>query len=137
MNLVQQGAELSYLILHDPDFRRVRRDHLVETGKRIRLKHDVALFARALDNLAEGYKFHFNVISAAPQEIIQSALDGIVPPDHIFGTRFRYNESTGEVDSIIRAAAGWGKITVLEELRSTLAISHNGTISLAAGTSIF
>jgi len=27
MNLVQQGAELSYLILHDPDFRRVRRDH--------------------------------------------------------------------------------------------------------------
>ena len=27
MNLVQQGAELSYLILHDPEFRRVRRDH--------------------------------------------------------------------------------------------------------------
>jgi len=23
MNLVQQGAELSYLILHDPDFRKV------------------------------------------------------------------------------------------------------------------
>src|SRR5215469_7229810 len=93
MNLVQQGAELSYLILHDPEFRRVRRDHLVETGKRIRLKHDVALFARALDNLAEGYKFSFYVISAAPQEIIQSALQGIVPPQHIFGTRFRYNES--------------------------------------------
>ena len=33
MNLVQQGAELSYLILHDPDFRRVRREHLIETGK--------------------------------------------------------------------------------------------------------
>src|SRR2546429_7260828 len=28
MNLVQQGAELSYLILHDPDFRKVRREHL-------------------------------------------------------------------------------------------------------------
>src|SRR6266403_105919 len=120
MNLVQQGAELSYLILHDPDFRRVRREHLVDTGKRIRLKHDVALFARALENLADGYKFHFNVISAAPQEIIQSALEGIVAPDHIFGTRFRYNESTGEVDSIIRASAGWGKITVLEELRARL-----------------
>ena len=48
MNLVQQGAELSYLILHDPEFRRVRREHLIETGKRIRLKHDVALFARPL-----------------------------------------------------------------------------------------
>jgi hypothetical protein len=54
INLVQQGAELSYLILHDPDFRRVRREHLVETGMRIRLKHDVALFARVLDNLGEG-----------------------------------------------------------------------------------
>src|SRR6266481_5143266 len=51
INLVQQGAELSYLVLHDPQFRRVRREHLIETGKRIRLKHDVALFARALENL--------------------------------------------------------------------------------------
>ena len=135
MNLVQQGAELSYLILHDPDFRRVRREHLVETGKRIRLKHDVALFARALDNLAEGYKFNFYVISAAPQEIIQSALDGIVPSEHIFGTRFRYNDNTGEIESIIRASAGWGKITVLEELRAALAISHDHIIYMGDGSS--
>jgi phosphoserine phosphatase len=135
MNLVQQGAELSYLILHDPDFRRVRREHLIETGKRIRLKHDVALFARALNNLAEGYKFNFYVISAAPQEIIQSALEGIVPRDHIFGTRFRYNEATGEVDSIIRASAGWGKITVLEELRAQLGISHDQIIYMGDGSS--
>jgi phosphoserine phosphatase len=126
---------LSYLSLHDPDFRKVRREHLVETGKRIRLKHDVALFARALDHLADGYKFHFNVISAAPQEIIQSALEGIVPPDRIFGTRFRYNEATGEVDSIIRASAGWGKITVLEELRAKLGISHDSIIYMGDGSS--
>jgi haloacid dehalogenase-like hydrolase len=78
------------------------------------------------------------VISAAPQapqEIIQSALEGIVPPDHIFGTRFRYNEATGEVDSIIRAAAGWGKITVLEELRANLGISHDHIIYLGDGSS--
>ena len=134
INLVQQGAELSYLILHDPDFRRVRREHLVETGKRIRLKHDVALFARALDNFGEGYKFHFNVISAAPQEIIQSALEGIVPADRISGTRFRYKES-GEVDSIIRASAGWGKITVLEELRASFGISHDQIIYMGDGSS--
>jgi HAD superfamily phosphoserine phosphatase-like hydrolase len=134
MNLVQQGAELSYLILHDPEFRRVRREDLVETGKRIRLKHDVALFARALDNLAEDYKFSFYVISAAPQEIIQSALEGIVPPGHIFGTRFRYKES-GEVDSIIRASAGWGKITVLEEIRASKGISHDHIIYMGDGSS--
>jgi len=135
INLVQQGAELSYLILHDPDFRRVRREHLIETGKRIRLKHDVSLFARSLDNLSDGYKISFYVISAAPREIIQSALEGIVPPDHIFGTRFRFNESTGEVDSIIRATAGWGKITVLEELRTELGISHDHIIYMGDGSS--
>jgi len=134
INLVQQGAELSYLILHDPDFRRVRHEHLIETGKRIRLKHDVALFARALNTLGEGCKFHFNVISAAPQEIIQSALDGIVSPDHIYGTRFRYNDA-GEVASIIRASAGWGKITVLEELRASLGISHDQIIYMGDGSS--
>ncbi len=75
------------------------------------------------------------MISAAPQEIIQSALEGIVPPDHIFGTRFRYNEATGEVDSIIRASAGWGKITVLEELRANLGISHDHIIYMGDGSS--
>lgn len=135
IHLVQQGAELSYLILHDPDFRRVRRDNLIETGKRIRLKHDVDLFARSLENITDGFKISFYVISAAPQEIIQSALEGIVPPENIFGTRFRYNEATGEVDSIIRATAGWGKITVLEEIRSTLGISHDHVIYMGDGSS--
>jgi hydroxymethylpyrimidine pyrophosphatase-like HAD family hydrolase len=135
INLVQQGAELSYLVLHDPDFRRVRREHLVETGRRIRLKHDVALFARVLDNFGEENRFNFKVISAAPQEIVQSALEGIVPPDQIFGTRFRYNEATGEVNSIIRAAAGWGKISVLEELRANLGISHDQIIYMGDGSS--
>jgi phosphoserine phosphatase len=135
IHLVQQGAELSYLILHDPDFRRVRRDDLIETGKRIRLKQDVALFARTLETLGEGHQFFFYVISAAPQEIIQSALAGIVPPERIFGTRFEYNEATGEVRSIIRAAAGWGKITVLEELRAKHGISHDRIIYVGDGSS--
>jgi len=111
---VQQGAELSYLILHDPEFRRVRQEHLIETGKRIRLKHNVAMFAKALETLSDDLKISFHVISAAPQEIIQSALEGIVPPENISGTRFHYAEN-GEVAAIIRASAGWGKITVLEE----------------------
>ena len=135
IHLVQQGAELSYLILHDPDFRRVRREHLIETGKRIRLKHDVDLFARSLEKLSDGYKFSFYVISASPQEIIQSALEGIVPPDHIVGTRFRFNETTGEVQSIVRATAGWGKITALEEVRASLGISTDSVIYMGDGSS--
>jgi len=135
LNFVQQGAELSYLILHDPGFRGVRRQHLIETGKRIRLKHNVSLFARSLDSLSENLKISFYVISAGPQEIIESALEGIVAPDHIFGTRFRFNESTGEVESVIRASAGWGKITVLEELRASLGISHDHIIYMGDGSS--
>ncbi len=135
IHLVQQGAELSYLILHDPDFRRVRREHLLETGKRIRLKHDVDLFARSLEKLSEDYKFSFYVISASPQEIIQSALEGIVPPDHIAGTRFRFNEATGEVQSIVRATAGWGKIIALEEIRASLGISTDSVIYMGDGSS--
>ena len=29
LNLVQQGGELAYLLLHDPEFRKVRPEHLV------------------------------------------------------------------------------------------------------------
>src|SRR5947208_15731839 len=39
IDLVQQGAELSYLILPDPAFGRVLPDHLVKAAKTIRLKH--------------------------------------------------------------------------------------------------
>lgn len=135
INLVQQGAELSYLILHDPAFRKVRRDQLAVVGKRVRLKKNVPLFVQALNSLAEGYNFHFCVISAAPEEVVVSALEGILPPERIFGTRFRYDASTGEVESIIRAPAGYGKVAVLEELRTELGVSHDRVIYVGDGRS--
>jgi len=39
------------------------------------------------------------------------------------------------VNSIIRAVAGWGKITVLEELRAKLGISHDQIIYMGDGSS--
>src|SRR3989440_5450256 len=133
IHLVQQGAELAYLLLHDPEYRRVRKEHLHEVGKRVRLKQNIHLLSQLLDGVNE-HHFSFYVISAAPQEVIQSALEGIVPADHIFGTRFRYKDN-GEVDSIIRASAGWGKITVLEEIRASLGISHDHIIYMGDGSS--
>src|ERR1035438_4669613 len=51
LNLVQQGAELAYLLLHDPEFRsKVRREHLYEVGKRIRLKENIDLLYQILSN---------------------------------------------------------------------------------------
>lgn len=116
INLVPQGAELAYLLLHDPEFHaKVRKEHLREVGKRIRLKGGIKLLYQILRNGIDGYEFDFYVMSAAPVEVIQSALEDIVPPEHIFGTEFRYRPS-GEIDSIVRATAGYGKVAVLENL---------------------
>ena len=68
------------------------------------------------------------MISAAPEEVIQSALEGIVPLDHIHGTRFQYDSSTGEIQSIVRVPAGYGKVAVLEELRTALQVSDDRVV---------
>jgi HAD superfamily phosphoserine phosphatase-like hydrolase len=116
INLVQQGAELAYLLLHDPEFQeKVRKEHLREVGKRIRLKGEIKLLYQILKSGIDGHEFDFYVLSAAPVEVIQSALEDIVPPDHIFGTEFRY-KSSGEIDTIVRATAGYGKVAVLDQL---------------------
>src|SRR5580698_5920824 len=93
-NLVQQGGELSYLIRHDPDFRHVRREHLAEAGRRVRLKSAIPDLVRFLDQGMEGYRFSFFVISAAPRELVVAALSGIVPADHIYGTELDYEPVT-------------------------------------------
>src|ERR1700683_67892 len=82
-NLVQQGGELAYLIRHDPEFRGVRREHLNEVGRLIRLK---AALPALFDFLRRGpatCRFSFFVLSAAPREIVVSALAGVVPAEHI------------------------------------------------------
>jgi phosphoserine phosphatase len=134
IHLVQQGAELAYLLQHDPEYRRVRREDLVEVGRRIRLKANLPLLLRLLDDV-EGYRFAFYVISAAPQEVIQSALEGIVSPDHIFGTRFRYDPDSGEIQSIVQVPAGYGKVAVLEQLRARLAVGRDRIVYVGDGSS--
>src|SRR5438270_1324367 len=135
LNLVQQGAELAYLLLHDPEFRaRVRKKHLYEVGKHIRLKENVGLLYEILGKGIAGYHFDFYVLSAAPVEVIQSALEGIVPADHIFGTEFLYSPE-GEIESIVRSTAGYGKVAVLDQLQSRLQIGPDHLIYVGDGSS--
>ena len=134
-NLVQQGAELAYLIRHDPDFRGVRREHLVETGRRVRLRRDIPalmeLFLRGVD----GVQFTFFVASAAPKEVIRSALDGVVDPEHIYGTELDFDPDSGEVRAVRRVPAGYGKVAVLEELEARLGTNPESTIYVGDGGS--
>jgi 2-hydroxy-3-keto-5-methylthiopentenyl-1-phosphate phosphatase len=135
LNLVQQGGELAYLLLHDPEFHdRVRPEHLREVGKRIRLKENIDFLQRVLDKGIAGYRFEFYVLSAAPVEVIQSALEGIVPPDHIFGTQFRYHPS-GEIAAIEQVTAGYGKVAVLDRIQNDLQISSDRIVYVGDGSS--
>ena len=134
IRLVQQGGELAYLLLHDPEYRRVRKEHLLEVGKKIRLKKNIRRLIESLANI-EDLRFSFYVISAAPEEVIQSALEGIVPPERIFGTQFRYHPQTGEIDSIVRVPAGYGKVAVLDELCSRVNVSLDRVVYVGDGSS--
>ncbi|MGA3349683.1 MAG: HAD family hydrolase [Candidatus Sulfotelmatobacter sp.] len=135
INLVQQGAELAYLLLHDPEFQaKVRKEHLHEAGKRIRLKGEIKLLYQILANGVDGHFFDFYVLSAAPVEVIHSALEGIVPKDHIYGTEFHYKPS-GEIDTIIRATAGYGKVAVLNQLLAEHVMGPDHVIYSGDGSS--
>lgn len=135
LNFVQQGAELAYLLLHDPMFRsQTLREHLREVGKRIRLKQNIELLYKILANGIDGYRFDFYVLSAAPVEVIQSALEGMVPEDHIFGTEFCYTDS-GHIDTIVRTTAGYGKVAMLDQLQTQLQVSPDRIVYVGDGNS--
>jgi phosphoserine phosphatase len=134
-NLVQQGGELAYLIRHDPEFRGVRREHLIEAGRRVRLKSAIPALVDFMQRGTEGYRFSFYVISAAPRDIVTSALADIVPPEHIFGTELEIDARSGEVRAINRVPAGYGKVAVIEELQNRLAISSDRVIYVGDGGS--
>jgi HAD superfamily phosphoserine phosphatase-like hydrolase len=134
-NLVQQGGELAYLIRHDPEFRGVRREHLIEAGKRVRLKSAIPALVDFMTRGTEGCQFSFFVVSAAPREIVTSALAGVVPPENIFGTELDFDARSGEVTAIRRVPAGYGKVAVIEELQSRLGIAADRVIYVGDGSS--
>ena len=134
INLVQQGGELAYLLLHDPQFRSVRREHLYEAGKRVRLNPNIDALYGFLSNEVEGFHFDFYVISAGPVEIIRSALEGVIPPDHIYGTEFEWN-AKGEIQRIVHVTAGYGKVTAVDNLLEELKIGPDRLVYVGDGSS--
>jgi HAD superfamily phosphoserine phosphatase-like hydrolase len=134
-NLVKQGAELAYLLRHDPAFRGVRREHLVEAGKRVRLKDNVKLLTEILSAGIDGHRFDFYVISAGPAIVVRSALENIVSPEHIFGSELEFDNNTGEICAIKYVPAGNGKALVLQNLEIQLQISSDRVIYIGDGSS--
>ncbi|HYT76484.1 MAG TPA: HAD family hydrolase, partial [Vicinamibacterales bacterium] len=79
----------------------------------------------------------FYVISAAPEEVVLSALDGIVPADHVVGTRFRFKPEAdgGQIDSLVRVAAGYGKVAAVEEIRTRHVVPRDQVVYVGDGQS--
>jgi len=67
--------------------------------------------------------------------VIQSALEGIVPPENIYGTQLAYNPKTGAVESIVCLRAGYGKVAVVEQLRARLEVIHDSLVYGGDGSS--
>src|SRR6266704_1944621 len=135
LNLVQQGAELAYLLANDPEYRRVTRADLLEVGRRVRLKRNVELLTRMLEQGIDGNRFDFYVISAAPQEVVLSALDSIVPADHVVGTRFEFQPDGGKIGTLLRVAAGYGKVAAVEEIRARHVVPRDQVVYVGDGQS--
>jgi HAD superfamily phosphoserine phosphatase-like hydrolase len=135
INLVQQGGELAYLIRHDPEFRGVRREHLIEAGHRVRLKRAIPALADFMKRGTSDHRFSFFVVSAAPRDIVIAALDGIIPAEHIYGTELEFDALTGEVRAIKRVPAGYGKVAVVEELQQRLGVMPDRVIYVGDGSS--
>lgn len=134
-NLVQQGGELAYLLLHDAAFAAVRKEHLVEAGRRVAIKHHIKELYELLNAGFGNHAFAFYVISAAPQEIVESALGGIVPKERIIGTQCRFDSKTGRIVGIERVPAGFGKVAVLQRLQHALGIPCERTVFVGDGPS--
>src|SRR3989449_9840370 len=69
IHLVQQGAELAYLLLHDPEYRRGRKKHLGGGGERGRLEQKPSPLPRPRGGVG-GDDYGVFVISAPPPEVI-------------------------------------------------------------------
>ena len=136
INLVQQGAELAYLLLHDPEFRaKVRKKHLSEVGKRIRLKGDIQLLYQLLSSGIDGHQFDFYVMSAAPVEMTCFPRWKASFPPIIFSVRSSVTCLRGEIDTIVRATAGYGKVAVLDDLLAKTVVGPDHVIYTGDGNS--
>jgi HAD superfamily phosphoserine phosphatase-like hydrolase len=133
IHLVQQGGELAYLLVHEPVFREVRKEHLREAGKKVRLKSNIQRLSRLLQDVG-GSRFEFYVVSAGPQEIVESALEGIVAPDHIYASQLTF-DGEGKVNGIACLRAGYGKVAILDQLRGQAPVGHNHLVYVGDGSS--
>ncbi|MFQ6084210.1 MAG: HAD-IB family phosphatase [Candidatus Aminicenantia bacterium] len=132
---LQQGAELSYLIENDSDYKgKLKKEDFIKVGKKIRLKNHIKELTDILKKGIENAKFKFYINSAAPREMIISALEGIIDEEHIFGTEFNFDKE-GFVLDIKNVNAGYGKVRTIDFLHQKGKIPYDRILYVGDGVS--
>ena len=135
LNLVQQGGELAYLLLHDPEFRsRVRREHLYEAGKRVRLKPNIDALYRFCRTRSRAF---ISISMSSPPGRWKSSArrwKASFRPTISYGTEFEYN-TDGEIERIKQVTAGYGKVAVIDQLLEKLKTGPDRIVYVGDGSS--
>jgi 2-hydroxy-3-keto-5-methylthiopentenyl-1-phosphate phosphatase len=134
-NIVQLGGELFHLFLRDEDYiGKVNKELLRQVGKEIKLKKDVAELFRLLTEGIDGFMFCPYVVSAAPQEMLNEALKGILPEERIFGSKLVYDKK-GVFADVERTNAAHAKVATVDMLRDREKVPHERIIYVGDGAS--
>ena len=101
----------------------------------MRLRKDIPALVEFLERGLEGFRFSFFVISAAPAggDPLGARRDR-APGPHL-RHRARIRPASGEVRAVPRVPAGYGKVSVLEELEARLGTEPDRTIYVGDGSS--
>ncbi|OGW74972.1 MAG: hypothetical protein A2Z72_07595 [Omnitrophica bacterium RBG_13_46_9] len=133
-NIVQLGGELAHLITRDPDyFGKVSKDLLYEVGKEIKLKKGVPELMNILTGGIDNYSFSPYIVSAAPKECIEKAVERVFPVENIYGTNFIYKN--GIVQDVERTNAGHAKVATLDMLKLKENVPRNAIVYVGDGSS--
>ncbi len=133
-NIVQLGGELAHLIVRDPDYAgKVSKDLLYEVGQEIKLKKGVPDLVKILAEGIGNCQFSTYILSAAPKECIDKAVEHILPVDNVYGTTFIYEN--GIVQDIERTNAGHAKVATLDMLKQKENVTRYAIIYVGDGSS--
>ncbi|MDP8299097.1 MAG: HAD-IB family phosphatase [Candidatus Tantalella remota] len=133
-NIVQLGGELAHLIIRDPDYvGKVTKDLLYEVGNEVELKKGVPDLMKILFEGIDNCSFGTYIVSAAPKECVDKAMEGIFPAENIYGTTFLFEN--GVVQDVIGTNAGHAKVSTLDMLKQKENVTRYAIIYVGDGSS--
>ncbi|MBF0253472.1 MAG: HAD-IB family phosphatase [Candidatus Omnitrophica bacterium] len=133
-NIVQLGGELAHLITQDPDYiGKVSRDLLLEVGREVELKKGVTDLMKILAGGIDNFRFSTYIVSAAPRECVEKAVENIFPVENVYGTSFVYKNNI--VQDVERTNAGHAKVSTIDMLKLKENVTRNDIIYVGDGSS--